>query len=223
VQRIYEPVLNDRFAGVAAHGVNHGWFASGQAPVIVSAGRMVDHKDFATLIDAFALAADRCDARLVLFGDGPLKPSLQAQAARRGVAARVDFAGFTDQLPAYLSRARLFVLSSRWEGLSTVLVEALAAGCPVVSTDCPQGQREMLDGGRWGRLVPVGSARAMAEAILAELATARSRDDLRARADAFRADAVFDAYERLLAPLAGRHVSNAQPANDRGAADSIAA
>lgn len=215
VQRIYEPALEDRFKNHLAQPVDHAWFAPGQAPVIVSAGRLVEHKDFATLLDAFALVAARGDARLVVFGDGPLKQALRRRAARLGIAGRVEIAGFTDRLPAYLARARLFVLSSRWEGLSTVLVEALAAGCPVVSTDCPHGQRELLDGGRWGRLAPVGSPEALAAAMLAELDTTRPREQLRARAEAFRAEAVVETYERVLGALTGRPGPRTQPANDR--------
>ncbi|MDX2224284.1 MAG: glycosyltransferase [Rhodospirillaceae bacterium] len=227
VSRIYEPALDERFDARAALAVDHPWFAPGQPPVIVAAGRMVGHKDFATLIAAFAKVAPQSDARLVLFGDGPLGPALQAQSDRLGLADRVSFAGFTDRLPAYLSRARLFVLSSRWEGLSTVVVEALAAGCPVVSTDCPQGQRELLDRGRLGRLVPVGSADALAEAIVAELATVRASDLLRSRAEAFRIDAAIDAYERLIVALTGHRSPLGGPrgraANDAQAAAGVAA
>ncbi len=99
---------------------------------------------------------------------------------------------------AFLSRAALFVLSSRWEGLGVVLIEALACGCPVVSTDCPSGPSEILGGGRWGRLAPVGDAAALAEAIVLTLDQPPDREALRERAQILSVDRAIQRYAQLM-------------------------
>lgn len=142
----------------------------GAGPRILTVGSLKRAKNHALLLRAFA-RLDRKDARLLILGDGPLRGELQALAADLGIARRLVMPGFAlDPWPYYAS-ADLFVLSSDWEGLPMVLIEALAAGLPIVSTDCPSGPREMLDGGRFGTLVPTGDeaglAAAMAKALQA--------------------------------------------------------
>jgi PAS domain S-box-containing protein len=114
------------------------------------------------------------------------------------IADDVDVPGFVPNPLAYMARAAVFVLSSTWEGFGNVLVEALACGCPVVSTDCPSGPAEVLDHGRYGRLVPVGDEAAMAEAILATLDAPPDPVLLRARARMFSVDQALDRYLGLL-------------------------
>jgi glycosyltransferase involved in cell wall biosynthesis len=201
VRMIPEPVIAPDFQRRMAVPVDHPWFRDTTVPVLVGAGRMVPQKDFTTLLRAFAMASGARPMRLALFGDGPERPALERLAAELGVAARVYFAGFTDALPAYLRQARLFVLSSRWEGLGSVIVEALAAGCPVASTDCPSGPAEILDGGRLGSLAPCGDPRALAAVILAELTRVRAKADLIARARRYGQEQVCRDYERLIAEL----------------------
>ena len=140
--------------------------------MILSAGRLSAQKDFPTLIRAFAALRATRDARLVILGgataDGKTEvrqQDLVALAEGLGVASDLCLLGFMPNPYAYMARARIFALSSAWEGFGNVLVEALACGCPVVSTDCPHGPAEILDGGRYGRLVPVGDDAAMAEAM----------------------------------------------------------
>jgi glycosyltransferase involved in cell wall biosynthesis len=140
-----------------------------EKPVVLGVGRLAPQKDFAMLLRAFADVAARRDLNLVILGKGPERASLEALAKELGVAGRVFFPGFVDNPEVYARRARVFALSSRNEGFPGALIEALEAGAAIVSTDCPFGPREVLDGGRFGRLVPVGDAKSFGAAIEAEL------------------------------------------------------
>jgi glycosyltransferase involved in cell wall biosynthesis len=137
--------------------------------VIIGMGRFTEQKDFATLIRAFARLRANRNCRLILLGRGRLQADYQALAEQLGVAADIAYPGFADNPYSYLARARLFVLSSAWEGSPNALTEALALGVPVVATDCPSGPRELLDGGRYGALVAVGDDAALAQAMAATL------------------------------------------------------
>jgi glycosyltransferase involved in cell wall biosynthesis len=137
---------------------------------MTGAGRLTRQKDFATLLRAFALVLKRRPVRLLLLGDGPERKRLESLAAELGISAVVDFYGFVANPFPFIARSDLFVLSSAWEGFGNVLVEAMALGVPVVSTDCPSGPREILHDGTLGPLVAVADHTALAEAILATLA-----------------------------------------------------
>ncbi|MGB5522020.1 MAG: glycosyltransferase [Polyangiales bacterium] len=139
-------------------------------PVLLAVGRLTPQKDFGMLLRAFADLSSRHDLNLVILGEGPERASLEAQAQELGVADRVFLLGFVDNAEAFMRRARLFVMSSRNEGLPMVLIEALGAGTAIVSTDCQFGPRELLDDGRLGRLTPVEDAKSFAAAVEAELA-----------------------------------------------------
>jgi len=131
-------------------------------------------------------------------GDGELRESLQALAASLGISDVVEFTGYVDNPYKYLSRADLFVLSSKWEGFGLCIIEALACGCPVVSTDCPNGPREILVDGEYGRLVPVGDVERLSAMIETELTKEHDETKLRSRAEMFRVDRIVDEYESLL-------------------------
>lgn len=168
-----------------------------QAPFILAAGRLVPQKDFASLIRAYALANP--PERLIILGEGPERPALERLVAELGLADCVALPGFDPNPFAYMARARLFVLSSRYEGLPGVLIQAMACGCPVVAADCPTGPREILEGGRWGDLVPVGDVPALAGAITAALARDVHPDVARRAADYDEAN-VIDRYLEVLLP-----------------------
>jgi glycosyltransferase involved in cell wall biosynthesis len=138
-------------------------------PVILGVGRLTRQKDFGTLLRAFALVRAETPCRLELLGEGEERPRLQALARRLGIAHHVAMPGEVDEVADRLARADLLVSSSRWEGMQAVLIEALAAGCPVVATDCPGGARETLQNGLLGRLVPVKAHALMARAMLDQL------------------------------------------------------
>ena len=182
---IRNPVITPELAPLAAAPCDHPWLAPGQPPVILGAGRLQRQKDFPTLIRAFARLAGELDARLMILGEGGKRPELESLIATLGLAERVALVGFQDNPYAYLARARLFVLSSAWEGSPNVLTEALALGVPVVSTDCPSGPSEILEAGRFGPLVPVGDVASLAEAMRQTLAAPLPSDRLRAAVEAY--------------------------------------
>lgn len=161
---IYNPIVTDDLFAKAAEEPGHPWF-QGDDQVFVAAGRYRPQKDFPTLIRAFAKLRTTRPARLVILGDGPERPRLETLVDEMGVGEDVDLYGYTDNPYAFLSRASAFVLSSRWEGLPTVLIEALSCGAPVVATNCPNGPEEILAGGRYGHLLPVGDVDALAQGL----------------------------------------------------------
>ncbi|MHB1109304.1 MAG: glycosyltransferase [Devosia sp.] len=167
-------------------------------PLIVTAGRLVEVKDHHTLLRAFARLRQTQQARLLILGEGPLQPELAALAAELGVAADVSMPGYVANPSAHFDLADLFVLSSTSEGFGNVLIEAMAAGLPIVSTDCRHGPREILQDGEFGALVPVGDAAALAAAMRATLRQPTRPDQLRSRASDFALDRIGDQYEALL-------------------------
>jgi glycosyltransferase involved in cell wall biosynthesis len=168
-------------------------------PVIVTAGRLAAVKDQATLVQAFARLRARMPAKLAIFGDGPLRADLEAQIRSLGLTEDVVMPGFVTQPADCFAHADLFVLTSRTEGFGNVLVEAMAAGVPVVSTDCPHGPREILENGSLGRLVPVGDVEAIAAAMAETLGEPVSANLLKARAAEFTIDRIGDRYGALIA------------------------
>ena len=173
IEVIYNPVISEELLLKSRQPVNHPWLIPGQPPVILSVGRLNPQKNYGHLLSAFAQVRDRQNARLLILGDGEDRKKLEAQVLALGLRDDVSLPGFTDNPFAYMSHARLFALSSSWEGLPTVLIEALACGCPIVSTDCQSGPAEILAGGKWGRLTPVGDVDAMALALEASLSEPR--------------------------------------------------
>jgi glycosyltransferase involved in cell wall biosynthesis len=197
VRVVYNPVITPALLAGTRKAPDHPWFGPGLPPVVLGVGRLTRQKDFANLIRAFAILRQHRDARLVILGEGEERPRLEALARELGVAGDVALPGFRDPASAYMAGSALFVLSSAWEGLPTVLIEALAAGTRVVSTDCPSGPREILRDGALGALVPVGDSAALADAMMGALD--RRQDAVPADALApFTRDAAVDHYLRLV-------------------------
>ncbi|MEO7136754.1 MAG: glycosyltransferase [Gemmatimonadales bacterium] len=165
IQVIYNPVITSDLRRQALGTADHPWFAPGQPPVVLGVGRLTRQKDFPNLIRAFAELRRCRSARLVILGEGEERPALTALISQLGLESDVALLGFRPNPAAYMAHSAVFALSSAWEGLPTVLIEALAAGTRVVSTDCPSGPREILQDGRLGALVPVGDPVALAGAI----------------------------------------------------------
>jgi glycosyltransferase involved in cell wall biosynthesis len=163
---IYNPsVVRAEVVEKAQAPLDHPWFKPDQPPVLLAVGRLQVQKDYPTLMRAFAQVRQARPARLLILGEGRERPMLEALIAELGLEQDVSLPGFVANPYAYMARASVFVLSSRWEGLPTVLIEALCCGAPVVSTDCPSGPREILRDGLYGPLVPVRDADALARAI----------------------------------------------------------
>ena len=203
VRAIYNPIPADSIRRLAQEEVTHPWFADGAPPVILSVGREAPSKDYPTLVEAFGLVRREVDSRLVILGklSAPYRARLKSLARGHGVEGALGFVDFDENPYRYMRRAGLLALSSRSEGLPGVILEALACGTPVVSTDTPCGPREILGG--WGDLPPVGDAPALARALVATLRGARPTEEaLRARAADFSPEKAADAYVALFEELA---------------------
>ena len=179
---------------------------SGGVPTVLGVGRLVEQKDFATLVRAFALVRASRPARLILLGDGPQRRRLEGLARRLGISADVELAGEVAGVADRMRRADLVVSSSLWEGSQATPIEALAVGCPVVATDCPGAARETLEDGRLGPLVPVRDPVRLAAAIRAVLDDPPDPRMLAAGASRFtpagKAERYLDLFDSLLRPAA---------------------
>ena len=169
IAAVPNPVITPDLAARAAEPPCHPWLTDAGSPVILAAGRLTPQKDFPTLLRAFAILRARRAARLLILGEGPDRAALESLAASLGVAADTALPGFAANPFACMARAAAFALSSLYEGSPNVLVQALACGAPVVSTDCPSGPAEILHGVAQGQLVPVGDHAAMGAALEAAL------------------------------------------------------
>jgi glycosyltransferase involved in cell wall biosynthesis len=185
VRTIYNPVVTENLKEKAREPVGHAWFQDDAPPIVLGAGRLEEQKDFETLIRAFSRVRRDTEARLVILGKGSLKHSLKRLAGSLGVGDDVWLPGFVDNPFKFMARSSVFALSSRFEGLPGVLIQAMATGCPVVSTDCPSGPREILKDGKYGPLVPVGDVEALADGIRNVLGNPPETETMKERANAF--------------------------------------
>ena len=144
---------------------------------------------------------EKREARLVLLGEGRLREELEELARHLGIHEDVGMPGFVDNPFRYMARSAALALSSEYEGLPGVLIQAMACGCPVVSTNCPGGSEEVLDSGRFGQLVNVGDADALASALASTLSTPLDRDVLIRRAEEFSVEQAVDNYLALIDSL----------------------
>ncbi len=165
IKVIYNPVVTSELKEKMTAPLQHPWFAPDQPPVVLAMGRLSRQKDFPTLIRAFARVRQSRPARLLILGEGQDRANLEVLIGKLGLNQEVSLPGFVANPYPYMSRAALFVLSSAWEGLPGVLIEALYCRVPLVSTDCPSGPREILKNGLYGQLVPVGEVMALARAM----------------------------------------------------------
>jgi len=171
IQVIYNPVVTNSILELSMEPSKHPWLGNNQPPVVLGVGRLTYAKNFQLLIRSFAKVRDTLAARLIILGDGPDRPELEHLVETLNLSENVSMPGFVENPYAYYRNASVFVLSSRWEGLPTVLIEALACGTHVISTDCPSGPREILEHGRWGTLVQCPNESKLAHAISDVLVT----------------------------------------------------
>ncbi|MEL6441904.1 MAG: glycosyltransferase [Cyanobacteria bacterium J06621_8] len=198
VEVLNNPVVNEDLVNQSQDGLEHNWFGQENIPVFLAVGRLAPQKDFANLLFAFAKVRRQTPARLIILGEGEERQKLELIIDELGIKDDVLMPGFVSNPYAYMNRASCFVLSSRYEGLPTVLIEAMACGCPVVATDCPSGPDEILDHGVYGSLVPLENSEALAEAMLKTLENPAEKELLRQRANEYSTEKVVANYLSVL-------------------------
>lgn len=197
VHVIYNPVVTEELKRQAEEPVDHPWFSE-DVPVVLGVGRLVDQKDFATLVRAFAQLRETREAKLVIFGDGEKRPELEQLVSELDIVEDVDLPGFTDNPYKYMAAADVFVNSAKHEGFGNVIIETMATGTPIVATDCPGAPAELLGRGEFGCLVSVGDHDSMATAIKEMLTDPTDSDVLRTRAEDFSLDSAIEEYSSVL-------------------------
>jgi glycosyltransferase involved in cell wall biosynthesis len=166
---IFNPIITPVLQEKKDQPLDDPWFENNQPPVILAIGRLTKQKGFDILIRAFNEIKRQRSARLMILGEGEDRQTLTSIIKEYGLERDVKLPGFVSNPYPYLKNASMFVLSSRWEGLPTVLVEALYCETPIISTDCPSGPREILDNGSYGQLVPVDNIPSLVKAIISVL------------------------------------------------------
>jgi glycosyltransferase involved in cell wall biosynthesis len=199
IQVIFGPVVTRDLVEMSMEPVEHPWFVSPTVPIVLGAGQLEIHKDFDTLLHAFSIVKKNRPARLVILGEGTERSNLERLALKLGIKDETFMPGFTVNPFKFMASASVFVLSSPSEGLGNVIIEAMACGTPIVSTDCPGGPAEILEWGRYGHLVPVGNPNALAEAINRMLDYPTSRSLLQHGASRFYSEKIAQDYESLFA------------------------
>jgi glycosyltransferase involved in cell wall biosynthesis len=198
IRVVYNPVVDNELLAKSKAPLEHSWFQQGNPPVFLAVGRLTEQKDFLTLIKAFALLRKQRLARLIILGEGECRSELEAMIKTLEISEDVSLPGFVQNPYAYMSHASAFVLSSRHEGLPTVLIEAMACGCPVVATDCPSGPKEILESGKYGSLVAIGNSVTLADAMVQALEAPVSRDVLVERGMYFSTERAVSEYLGLM-------------------------
>lgn len=198
VTTIPNPIVTAEMRRAAESSADHPWFREPGPPVLVFAGRLEREKDLPTLLRAFAILRQGLDCRLLIIGDGKLRPAIESERDVLGLRDSVDLPGWVANPYPYLRQASLVVLPSVWDALPTVLIEALALGTPVVSTACGAGPREILDGGRYGPLVPPQDPESLAAALARTLADPLPREILVEGGRRYEVGRNADLYLRLM-------------------------
>jgi len=195
---IYNPIVDSDLFAKAQAPLDHPWFQEDAPPVFLAVGRLTEQKDFLTLIQAFSQLRKQAIARLLILGEGESRAELEAAICQLGIEKDVSLPGFIENPYAYMKRAKAFVLSSRWEGLPTVLVEAMACGCSVISTNCPSGPQEILEAGKYGQLVPIEDSSALSKAMSQVITDPLNQKVLEQRAMHFSLEQAVSQYLAVL-------------------------
>lgn len=198
VKVIYNPAVTPALYSKSQEQANHPFFTDKTSPVILAIGRLTTQKDFGTLLRAFSEVRRHQDAKLLILGEGEDRNMLEALAKTLGIMPDLSMPGFVDNPYPYIKQADLLVSSSAWEGLPTVLIEALALGTPVVATDCPGGSAEILQGGKYGALVEMKNPTALAQAVINTLNSPPDPSTLKERGQVFSMEASARKYLELL-------------------------
>jgi glycosyltransferase involved in cell wall biosynthesis len=202
VNVIYNPVVTEELMRMSRADISHPWFQDGETPVILGAGRLMYQKDFGTLIKAFAKVRSEQPCRLAIIGGEAVEQEyLESLIKEFKLEQDVQLMGFADNPYAYMAKASVFALSSRYEGFGNVLVEAMATGTPVVSTDCESGPAEILENGKYGHLSPVGDADQLAKSIAETLRNPLAASLLKRQAQYFTDFSIAKQYVELIESL----------------------
>jgi len=205
---IYNPVVNEKMHLLADEPVDHPWFLHANTPIILAAGRLVECKDYPTLLKAFALVLEKQSAYLVILGRGPEEQKLKKLSEELGVADKAAFLGFQENPFKYMKRSSVFVLSSLQEGFGNAIIEAMACGVPVVSTDCPTGPKEIIENNKNGILVKMGGTTLLAKALLNVINNSVLQEQLsiegKKRAQDFSIASSMKNYEKVFEKLMSR-------------------
>lgn len=195
---IANPVVSSDLFAQSSRQANHPWLEEADPiPIFLNVGRLHPQKNQALLLKAFAALRAKTPARLIILGEGEQRLYLESLARQLEIADDVSMPGFVDNPYSYMSKATAFVLSSNWEGLPTVLIEAMACGCPVISTNCPTGPSEILCEGQYGELVPVDDDVQLSHAMFETVQKAVDKERLIARAMTFSAKKVSADFMNL--------------------------
>ncbi|MGE7636516.1 glycosyltransferase [Peribacillus frigoritolerans] len=204
---IYNPVVSDEIIKKKNEDVHHKWLDNTNLKVIIGIGRFEKVKNFPLLIDSFNKVYETNNkTRLLILGEGKERQVLEEKIADLHLEEVIDMPGFVSNPYAYLGKASLFVLSSNFEGLPTVIIESLACGTPIVSTDCPSGPREILNNGEYGKIVPVNNVEALAQAILEQLNTKHNNKRLEDRANDFTIEKSVSNYNELIKSILEKEI-----------------
>jgi glycosyltransferase involved in cell wall biosynthesis len=198
IKTIYNPIFTTDLIAKFQEPIDCDWLLDDRIPVILGVGRLSKQKDFATLIRAIAIVRKQYPVRLIILGQGEELSQLTSLATELDLINNVAFLGFVANPYAYMSKAKMLVMSSVYEGFGNVLVEGMLAGIPVVSTNCESGPSEILANGKYGNLVNVGDAGSLATAIIDTLEYPPDPDILRKRGQEFSLEAALEKYHQLL-------------------------
>lgn len=198
IRVVYNPVITPAVLQKIQEPIEHPWFSPGEPPVILGVGRLVAQKDFFTLVRAFQQVRQQRPARLMILGEGSDRSDLEKLIQNLSLEDDVALPGFVDNPYAYMAKAAVFALSSKYEGFGNVVAEAMAAGTSIVSTDCPSGPAEILENGNYGTLVAIADPEAMASAIIKTLDHPAQAELLKARSLAFSSDRVIKQYVDII-------------------------
>jgi glycosyltransferase involved in cell wall biosynthesis len=195
IKVVYNPVFIRKISDQSNPNLDFTFSLKDQG-FILGAGRLTQQKDFQTLIKAFALVRSSLNLPLVIIGEGELRPELEKLITNLSLQEFIFLPGFVKDPFWIMRQCKLFVLSSAWEGLPNVLIQAMACGVPVVSTDCPSGPAEVLENGKWGRLVPIGNIELLAQAMV-NAVNEKKHPDVVMRAAHFDIQRIADEYLNL--------------------------
>ena len=196
IKVIYNPVPIEAIREKSLEPIEHPWFKKGEPPVILAVGRLVAVKDFQTLIKAFSIVQNDMPVRLIIVGEGELRNELKQLIENLSIDDVVHMPGFCKNPYQYMKNARVFVLSSLWEGFPNGMIEAMACGVSIVATDCNGGTSEILEYGKWGELVPVANEMLMAKSIQKTLNSEYSSSPSE-KVDEFSLELIYENYKKL--------------------------